>query len=387
MITQQTQIPYTGVPFPKEEYRRRQAKVFEAMESAGLDAMLVTSFNHLRYLSGYNGYGGYFKPFPLIMVPGREPIYVVRDYEVMGVRADSIIEEIIPYTQQPDFARVTAGVLRRLGVAEKRVGFQLGCWNLAPADVTDLEAELPNMKVVDATQIIPRIAAVKSELELSVIREAMTYTDVAIRTFQSSIRAGATEEGVSNAISEAVAKAGGALWTPSTNIMFGERTKIPHGVPSPHAISINEPAMIEIGGTKSGYAVGIVRSAVLGKHAEAEYIHSVSVEALEAAIGAIRAGVAASEVDAAARKVVERSKLPRGSRHRTGYHTGPNWGGRGNLSLEPESKDVLEAGMTFHMPVILFGPSEIMIGASEHVLVTDKGCEILAKTPHTLHIA
>ena len=31
--------------------------------------------------------------------------------------------------------------------------------------------------------------------------------------------------------------------------------------------------------------------------------------------------------------------------------------------------------------------SEIMIGASEHVLVTDKGCEILAKTPHTLHFA
>jgi hypothetical protein len=43
--------------------------------------------------------------------------------------------------------------------------------------------------------------------------------------------------------------------------------------------------------------------------------------------------------------------------------------------------------MTFHMPIILFGESEIMIGCSEHVLVTDKGCELLAKTPHTLHHA
>jgi Xaa-Pro dipeptidase len=136
-----------------------------------------------------------------------------------------------------------------------------------------------------------------------------------------------------------------------------------------------------------GYAVGIVRSAVLGRHAEAEAVHAVAVEALEAAVGAIRAGVPASAVDAAARKVVEKSPFPRGFRHRTGYHTGPHWGGRGNLSLEPESKDVLEAGMTFHMPVILFGETEIMIGASEHVLVTDTGCEILAKTPHTLHFA
>src|SRR5262249_40430003 len=154
-----------------------------------------------------------------------------------GVRADGCIDDIVPYTHQPEFARVTAKVLRQYGVDNKRIGLQLGCWNLAPADVTDLQAELPNMKVVDATTLIPRIAAVKSELELKIIREAMGYTDIAIRTFQNSIRAGATEEGVSNAITEAVAKAGGALWTPSTNIMFGERTKIPHGVPSPHPIS------------------------------------------------------------------------------------------------------------------------------------------------------
>ncbi|MGE0796808.1 MAG: M24 family metallopeptidase [Lautropia sp.] len=384
MTTKQTQIPYTGVPFPKEEYQRRQDKVFAAMELAGLDAMLVTSINHLRYLTGYNGYGSYFMPFPLILVPGRKPVYVVREYEVTGVRADGIVEDIVPYTNQPDFARVTARELRKLGVADKRIGLQLGCWNLAPADVSDLQAEMPGMKVVDATRIVPRIAAKKTELELQAIREAMTFTDVAIRVFHSEIRVGATEVGVSNAITEAVARIGGALWAPSTNIMFGQRTKLPHGVPSPHAISMNEPAMIEIGGTKAGYAAGIVRTAVLGKHPEAEYVHSVSVEALEAANAVIKAGVAASAVDAAVAQVVGKSKLQRGKRHRTGYHTGPNWGGRGNLSLEPESEDILEAGMTIHMPIILFGESEIMIGASDHVLVTDSGCELLAGTPRTL---
>jgi Xaa-Pro aminopeptidase len=387
-MTQKTgSIPFTGIPFPKDEYRRRHDKVFKAMERDGLDALLVTSHNHLRYLTGYNGYGGYFKPFPLVMVPGRAPTYVVREYEDNGVRADSCIDEVLTYTHQPQWARVTADLLRRFGVADKRVGMQLDLWNLAPKDVTDLQAQLPGMKVVDASGLVPKIAAVKSDLELKVIREAMGYTDIAIRTFQSSIRAGATEEEVSNAITREVAKAGGALWTPSTNIMFGDRTKVPHGVPSPHPIKNNEAAMIEIGGTKSGYAVGIVRSAVLGRHAEAETVHAVAEEALEAAIGAIKAGVPAAAVDAASRKVVERSSIPRGFRHRTGYHTGPNWGGRGNLSLEPESQDVLETNMTFHMPIILFGESDIMIGCSEHVLVTDKGCEVLARTPHTLHHA
>ncbi|NPC58171.1 M24 family metallopeptidase [Caenimonas soli] len=387
MTTKTGSIPFTGIPFPNDEYHRRCEKVFKAMERDGLDALLVTSHNHLRYLTGYSGYGGYFMPFPLVMVTGHAPTYVVREYEETGVRADSCIEEIVTYTHQPDWARATADVLRRYGVANKRVGLQLDLWNLAPKDVADLQAQLPLMKIVDASRLVPKIAAVKSDLELKAIREAMGYTDIAIRTFQSSIHSGVTEQEVGNAIAHEVAKSGGALWTPSTNIMFGERTKVPHGVPMPHPINKNEPAMIEVGGTKSGYAVGIVRSAVLGRHHEAEAVHALAVEALEAACAVIKAGATASSIDAAARKVVARSQLPRGMRHRAGYHTGPNWGGRGNLSLEPESPDVLETNMTFHLPIILFGDSDIMIGCSEHVLVTDTGCEILAKTPHTLHFA
>ena len=94
------------------------------------------------------------------------------------------------------------------------------------------------------------------------------------------------------------------------------------------------------------------------------------------------AGVVASEVDAAARKVVERSKLPRGSRHRTGYHTGPNWGGRGNLSLEPESNDVLEAGMTFHMPSIAASfRAPVGLPCSSRTMVPPGGSGVLAVMP------
>lgn len=42
--------------------------------------------------------------------------------------------------------------------------------------------------------------------------------------------------------------------------MFGERTKVPHGSPVCHPIRNNEPAMIEIGGLKHGYAVGLVEA-------------------------------------------------------------------------------------------------------------------------------
>ncbi|SFN94883.1 Creatinase/Prolidase N-terminal domain-containing protein, partial [Bradyrhizobium sp. Rc3b] len=135
-------IPFTGAPFPKSEYERRQKKVLGAVARADLDAVVVTAHGHLRYLSGYDGMGAYFMPFPLILMPGRAPTYVVREYELTGVRAESHIDDIVCYTEQPDFAKVCADVLRRLGLADKRVGFELGCWNLAPADVSALQERL-----------------------------------------------------------------------------------------------------------------------------------------------------------------------------------------------------------------------------------------------------
>ncbi|SFN96389.1 Metallopeptidase family M24, partial [Bradyrhizobium sp. Rc3b] len=108
---------------------------------------------------------------------------------------------------------------------------------------------------------------------------------------------------------------------------------------------------------------------------------------LEAAVAAIKPGVTAGEVDAAARKVIERSVQPQALNHRVGYQTGAPWNERGNVSLEPGAIDILETSMTLHMPVILLGKDDYLFGCSETVLVTERGAEILSRTPHTLYRA
>ncbi|MCK1540655.1 aminopeptidase P family protein [Bradyrhizobium sp. 179] len=386
MATEFPPIPLTGVPFPKAEYERRQKKVLNAMERVGLDALLVTAHGHLRYLTGYHGFGGYFAPFPLILVQGQKPTYVVREYEMQVVRAESCIDEIIAYTQQHDFAKVCADVLRRYGLQKRTVGLELGCWNLAPADVSALQAQLPELRISDATRVIASVAAVKSELELEAMRDAMTSTDLAICAFQQSLREGVTELEAADTIEREVKKAGGELWR-WYSLSFGDRTKLPHGPPAHYAIRNNEPAIIEIGGAKWGYAAGLVRSAVLGRHPEIESLHDLAVAALEAAIAAIKPGVAAGEVDAAARSVITRSGRQQVFRHRTGYQNGIHWAERGNLSLEPTAADLLEANMTLHMPIVLFAESGHLVGCSESVLVTERGAEVLSRRPHTLYRA
>ncbi|MER9008175.1 Xaa-Pro peptidase family protein [Mesorhizobium sp. M0862] len=382
MTSTHSSVPSVDLPFPRAEYERRLKKVFEAMERDNLDALLVTALGNLQYLSGYDGRGAYFMPFPLILVPGQKPTLVVREFDLVSVRVGSWVDEIVPFRDQNDFAPVCADAIRRFGL-KGRVGLELGCWNLAPADVNALQAELPDMQFVDASRLVATVAAVKTNLELEVMRSAMKMTDLAIRVFQKSLREGVSEAEVAANIGREVESAGGVPVS-SLTLLFGERTKFPHGSPKHNPIRNNEPAFMEQGGVQSGYACGLVRSAVLGRHAETESLHELSVEVLEAVISAIRPGATAGEVDAAGREVLERRGRPGLLKHRVGYQTGVNWVERGYISLEPGARDILEPNMTFHMPIILCGESGYMFGTSEHVLVTEQGSEKLSSTPHTL---
>ncbi|TIU89837.1 MAG: aminopeptidase P family protein, partial [Mesorhizobium sp.] len=48
-MTIRSEALHAGLPFPYAEYERRHQKVFEAMERANLDALLVTAQGHLQY--------------------------------------------------------------------------------------------------------------------------------------------------------------------------------------------------------------------------------------------------------------------------------------------------------------------------------------------------
>ena len=228
-----------------------------------------------------------------------------------------------------------------------------------------LEAELPELKIVDATKVVSTVAAVKSEVEIETMRRAWVHPS-GHRDDELIAAGGITEAEVAEAMKSAVLNAG-AAWMREFTLLFGPRTSLPHGLPTSYALQQNQPVFTETGGWANGYAGSICRSAVLGSHAGAESLHALAEEALEAAIGAIRPGARTGDVDAACRGVIEKSGRPEVFKHRTGYQNGIMWSDRGNLSLEPDSGDVLAPGMTFHMPIILFESGQYGVGVSETV--------------------
>src|SRR6266536_1893919 len=121
-------IPLTGPPFPRAEYEARWAAVAGRMEELGVDAMAVTAPTHLRYLCGYDGSGGYFAPFPLVVAPGAEPRMVCRKYDEDAVRAQSVLTQVATYLGHADFVLAWADALHALRLDRGRVGLELGAW-------------------------------------------------------------------------------------------------------------------------------------------------------------------------------------------------------------------------------------------------------------------
>jgi Xaa-Pro aminopeptidase len=118
-----------------------------------------------------------------------------------------------------------------------------------------------------------------------------------------------------------------------------------------------------------------------------EELYGIVLEAQNAAIAAIRPGVKAKDVDAAARKVFAAAKL----KHRTGVklETFFTHGLGHGIGLEvheaprirSNSEDVLEVGMVFTIEPGLYIPTWGGVRIEDDVLVTPNGATLLSSLP------
>jgi Xaa-Pro aminopeptidase len=113
-------------------------------------------------------------------------------------------------------------------------------------------------------------------------------------------------------------------------------------------------------------------------------MYNAVLKAQLAAIDAVRPGIAAAQVDRAARRVLEREGLGKQFVHSTGHglgleiHEGPRLGRRDTTKLKPGMVITIEPGAYIRD----FGGIRI----EDTVLVTKSGCEVLTPTSKELRL-
>jgi Xaa-Pro dipeptidase len=206
---------------------------------------------------------------------------------------------------------------------------------------------------------------VKEAPEIDAIRRA---TALAAKRFEKtfeSLRPGSIEADMSR------------LFGGENVVQFGESSALPHGASTSRPLSKGEAVLIDAWDRPEGYYYDITRSTFFGQPPD-EYrkIWSIVLEAQSAAIEKAAPGVACRDVDAAARRVIERAGYGEYFPHRLGH-------GLGLDVHEPpymvaDNKNVLEPGMVFTSEPGIYILGRFGVRIEDDVLVTEKGAESLS---------
>jgi Xaa-Pro aminopeptidase len=197
------------------------------------------------------------------------------------------------------------------------------------------------------------------------------------------LRPGRTEREVALAIERAIL-ASGHDRVDFVIVASGPNGASPHHAPSRRIITPGDTVVVDIGGTMpSGYCSDSTRTYAVGRpSAAALEQYEVLMNAQQRAIEAVRPGVSAESVDAAARDVIDAAGLGHLFVHRTGHGIGVET--HEHPYIVTGNRQVLEAGMAFSVEPGIYDPGRHGARIEDIVVVTDSGRRRLNNRPHEL---
>lgn len=370
-------VPVSTLPFSAAVYARRLARAQERARKAGLDAIIVGPGPDLQYLLGVEG-DTIERLTALVLPPQGTATLIVPRMELAKVRSTAVGELGLTVADWVDgddpYALVAAATspVSRVGVSDS-----LPALHVVPiGDRLQARLEL-------ATPVLREGRMVKDEEEIAELRRAGAAIDAVHRRVPGWLRAGRTEREVAADIAAAIVEEGHRT-VEFVIVGSGPNGADPHHEVSDRVIEDGDIVVVDIGGAvPSGYNSDSTRTYVVGTPdpAAADRIATL-VRAQQAAVDAVRPGVTAAEVDAAARSVLAEAGLGEAFLHRTGHGIGVSV--HEEPYIAPGNDLVLREGMAFSIEPGIYFAGEWGARIEDIVVVTADGVERLNTAPHEL---
>lgn len=359
----------------------RTRRVLAAMKKAGVEALLVTDAADVRYLCGFTGSNA-----AVLVRPGKMVLFTDGRYTEQARLEVEGAEVVIVAAGPVAGAAVQAAVAAGAGSC----GFDAGKMTVAGLEglKAGLPAKLRRGWFVAATGLLAKLREVKDDGEQQRMREAAELGGVLFDHVLEHMVPGATEMEVAMAL-EYMARLNGAEGMSfETIVAGGERSALPHGRATNAKLPRRGFVVLDFGVVLDGYCSDMTRTVHMGAERKGEReVYEAVLEAQEAGLAAVKAGVLASDVDEAARSVLRGRGLEEWFTHSTGHgvgveiHEGPRLGKKRPGTPDTGGEERLKAGMVVTIEPGVYMPGKFGVRIEDTVLVTHEGCEVL--TPST----
>ncbi|MEQ1900209.1 MAG: Xaa-Pro peptidase family protein [Devosia sp.] len=272
-------------------------------------------------------------------------------------------------------------VLGERGLRHGTIGLELGF--VSAADFPAFGALSVTWR--DCTNVIERLRALKSPLEIEHLRNAAEYARAGFLTLTQSIKIGMdagqmTSLWRAGAIAEAERRGHGAPQSSWAYVSVAGDGFAPGG-PAREGDLIK----IDVGCVVSGYSSDGARSVVLGKpRPEAVAIYDALHRAFDAGFTLLRPGTRLADIYNATATTMWDAGFETYNRGHFGHGVGASIWSEEWPFIAASSDAVLEPGMVmaFETPWYIDGLGGFII--EDQVLITDAGCEVMAPLPRDL---
>jgi Xaa-Pro aminopeptidase len=348
----------------------RLHEVAVATANAGLDALLLTPGPDLRYVTGYDAPA--LERLTCLAVPAHgDPFLVVPRLELPAAQASpaGLLDlEIVAFDETDDPYALVVGRLGNVGA----VGLADRMWALM---VLRLRAVLPAARQELASVALRDLRARKSQAEVAALLAAGEAIDRVHAQVPGWLRPGRTERDVAADIAESILAEGHAT-VDFAIVASGPNGASPHHTATDRVLQPGDAVVVDIGGTMpTGYCSDCTRTYAIGTPpADFAAYYQVLKDAQDAACAAVRPGVTAEAVDAAARVPITAAGYGDYFVHRTGHGIGLET--HEDPYIVSGNTEVLRPGHAFSVePGIYPGPHGARI--EDIVVCTADGCQRL----------
>ncbi len=310
---------------------------------------------------------------PWLAVPGleltlaREQCPEIKDIRHLRPIQTTVHGRPVPAQTVPQLVRAAVGAVS----GHVSVGLDISL--LRTDKYQALGDALRGHQVADFTPDLAAMRASKDPAEQRAIRESSAVVSQAAAAISEALRPGVTENTLAAEAVRMIWASGGTI----THLVVasGPRGALPHALPTARPVEAGDFVVVDIGVLRNNYWAEIARTYVAGRPtAEQTRLLALVQEAQNASRRALRAGVPARDVDAAARNVLRDAGYDDGTyTHTTGHGLGimgpdaPVIGAHNSAPIPLNSTVTLEPGLYF--------PGSGGIRIEDSFLVTEHGPE------------
>ena len=385
--------------FTVQEFKDRLNKVQQSMQKKGIELLISQDTANINYLTGYDAWSFYYSQCVIVHINSDEPICYIRAQDAGGAFIKTYLkkENIVIYPEKyvhtwPNHPYDGLVELIKTKKWDKlNIGLEMDSHYFTAFCYEKLRQGLPNAKLKDSDRLVNWVRFIKSEKEISYMKNAAVISEKAMKTAMNVINPGVRQcdavAEIQSALFKGTEEYGGEYASITTLLPTGKDTSASHLTASDLEFVNGEATIVELSGTYKRYHAPMARTVNLGKP-EQKKIDAMKAtnEALDAGISKSLPGNTADDVAHAFWKILDKYNIKKESR--TGYSIGigypPDWGEH-TLNIYKGDMTILKPNICYHM-IAVMQFDDWGVEASESIRITNNGNELLCNYSRDLHI-